>query len=302
MRKFLKGLVVGLVAVVVLAAVVVVAVYLVSNARFNTTYAFTPAGVAVPSDSAALAHGRHVATIRGCVECHGENLGGKLFLDAGPVAKLYSSNLTAGQGGVGGVYDDVDWVRAIRHGIGPDGKPLLFMPSHEFFPLSDEDTGALIAYLKTVPLVDNTLPASEVGPLGRVLYLAGQLPLVPAELIEHDADRPAPPPAGATAAYGEYLAVTCTGCHGPTFSGGPIPGTPPEWPAAANITPDAETGIGGWTEADFFRALREGKRLDGTQIDPAFMPWRVLGNMTDDEIRAIWLYLQTLPARPEGGR
>jgi cytochrome c553 len=103
-------------------------------------------------------------------------------------------------------------------------------------------------------------------------------------------------------AYGKYLAVTCTGCHGEGLSGGAIPGTPPDWPPAANLTPDEATGLGGWTEADFFRALREGKRPDGTDLQGDFMPWKLTAKMTDDEIRALWMYLQTLPAKAEGGR
>src|SRR5690606_25887190 len=144
-------------------------------------------------------------------------------------------------------------------GIGPDGKPLLFMPSQEFYPLSDEDLGALIAYLESLPAVDHTPGKSSVGPLGRVLFLAGQLPLLPAEMIDHDAERRATPAPGPTAEYGAYLATGCTGCHGAGFSGGKIPGTPPEFPAASNITPHEATGIGTWAEADFFRALREGR-------------------------------------------
>ncbi len=302
MSKALKwaGIVLG--ALVALVAVAIVVVYLVSNARINTTYAFTPSSVAVPTDSAAIVYGEHVATIRACLECHGENLGGKLFIDAGPVVKLYASNLTTGRGGVGASYSDVDWVRAVRHGVGPDGKPLLFMPSQEFYPLSDEDLGALLAYIKTLPPVDNELPANSVGPVGRVLYLSGQLPLVPAELIDHEAPRAEPPAPGVTPAYGRYLAVTCTGCHGEGFSGGKIPGTPPEFIPATNITPDPETGIGNWTEADFIRALREGRRPDGAELNATYMPWPLLAKMTDDELRAIWVYLQTLPPKPEGGR
>jgi mono/diheme cytochrome c family protein len=282
--------------VVVTAAVV----YGVSEYRMNRSYDVSLAAVAIHADEETVARGRHIAVIRGCVDCHGDDLAGKLFLDGQPVARLYSTNLTAGAGGIGSSYSVEDWVRAIRHGVGPDRKPLLFMPSHEFYPLSDTDMGALVAYLQSLSPVDNRMPASSVGPLGRVLFLAGQVPLLPAELIDHRAERPAPPQPGVTVAYGEYLSTGCVGCHGNEYSGGRIPGAPPSFPAAANLTPH-ETGLGSWTEEDFFRALREGRRPDGTEIDP-FMPWQLTREMSDDEIRAMWLYMKSLTPKPYGRR
>jgi mono/diheme cytochrome c family protein len=228
-------------------------------------------------------------------------MGGDVFIDFAILVKLSADNLTTGRGGVGASYSDEDWVRAIRHGIGPNRKPLLFMPSHEYNVLSDGDVAALIAYIRQLPAVDNELPDNSVGPLGRFLYVTGKLPLVPAELIDHDAPRAAAPEPGVTPAYGAYLATGCTGCHGNGLSGGAIPGAPPGTPVPTNITPDPETGIGNWSETDFFRAMREGKRPDGTAIDP-FMPWQTLAKMTDDEIRALWLYLHGLAPRPEGNR
>ena len=68
------------------------------------------------------------------------------------------------------------------------------------------------------------------------------------------------------------------------------PGTPP----VANLTP---TGVGAWSEADFLRAMREGKRPDGSATDE-FMPWRTFAQMTDIELQAIWQYLKTLPPTP----
>jgi mono/diheme cytochrome c family protein len=293
------GVVLGAIVVLLLAAIAVL--YLITQPRLQRTYAVQPEPVAVSTDPATIAQGAHVAVIRGCADCHTETLGGQIFIDEAPLMRLSASNLTGGRGGVGGSYTVEDWVRAIRHGIGPDGKPLLFMPSHEFAILSDADLGALIAYIRQVPPVDNELPANSVRPLGRFLFATGRLPLVAAELIDHGAVRPAPPTPGPTADYGAYLATGCAGCHGETYSGGPIPGAPPGTPPAKNITPDPATGIGRWTEADFFRALREGKRPDGSDIHP-FMPWRLTSRMTDDEIRALWQHLRRVEARPQGNR
>ena len=108
------------------------------------------------------------------------------------------------------------------------------------------------------------------------------------------------PSPGRTVQYGEYLATGCVGCHGENFSGGPIPGAPPEFLPPANITPHA-TGIADWEENDFFRLLREGRRPDGTQVDPQ-MPWQGLGQMTDDEISALWMFLRTVEPREYGSR
>ncbi|MFQ5570099.1 MAG: c-type cytochrome [Rhodothermales bacterium] len=303
MKRMLKWLGILLGSLIVLLLLAYGYVYFSSNARITKTYDVTPAPVAVPdADSLVLARGEHVATIRGCRDCHSADLEGKVFIDDPALGTLLASNLTRGAGGVGQYYTDVDWVRATRHGIAPDGRPLLYMPSHEFYYIGNEDLGALIAYIKQVPPVDHELPASTVGPLGRVLFLTGALPLVPAELIAHDVPPPAAPPPGVTVEYGRYLAVTCKGCHGDGFSGGPVPGAPPDWPPVPNLTFDEETGLAAWSEEDFFTLLRTGKRPDGREINPAYMPWAPLSQMTDDEIRAIWIFLQSLPHKTEGNR
>jgi len=286
---------------VVVAALALAAVYGVSEARMRKRYSVDPGPVAVRTGPDAVRQGAHLAVVRGCADCHGKDLAGRTFIDEPPMARLTATNLTAGRGGVAKGYTDADWVRAIRHGVAPDGRPLLFMPSQEFNPLGDDDVGALVAYIKSLPPVDSDHPANTVGPLGRALFVAGELVLLPAEVIDHAAPRPAAPAPGATAAYGGYLATGCTGCHGAGFSGGRIPGTPPDWKAAANITPEPSTGLGRWTEQDFVRALRTGKRPNGSDID-SLMPWKGLATMTDTELRALWLYLRTVPVKPYGNR
>jgi len=277
-------------------------VFGLSEVRLRKAYAIQPDAITIPTDAESIAMGKHLVTIRGCHDCHGEDYGGQVFFDDAP-GRLIASNLTRGAGGIGSRYTDADWIRSIRHGVGPNGRSLLFMPSYEYFPIGDEDLGKMIAYLKSVPPVDSDLPTNRVSVLGRALLLAGELPLLPAELVDHSAARKPAPPAGPTAEYGEYLAFSCVGCHGFGFSGGKIPGTPPDFLPAANITPHLGDGIGEWTDADFFRAMRQGQRPDGTTLDPAFMPWQsVTSRMTDDEIRALWLYLRTVPASPYGNR
>jgi cytochrome c553 len=192
-------------------------------------------------------------------------------------------------------YSDGQFERAIRHAVDADGHALAIMPSDDYNVMSQEDMGDLLAYLRSLPPVNRQLPPTTVRALGRALYLAGELPLFPAERIDHAKAPPPAVPAGVTVAYGEYLATigACKGCHGPDLAGhaeGQAPGEPP----AANLTPVGR--LGHWSEQDFFHALRTGIRPDGTAINAA-MPWAQAGQMTDDEIRAVWMYLKTVPPK-----
>lgn len=302
MARLLRWLGIGLGGLVALLVISAIAVFIISEIRLNRTFTVPDERVVLPTDQASLVRGEHlVLAVAGCTDCHGANLGGRLFLDAGPVGKIYAPNLTRGRGGIGTAYSDADWVRSLRHGVSPSRRGLLIMPSDELNALSDEDLGAIIAYVKSAPAVDGEQPQSQIGPLGRLLYVVNQLPLLAAERIDVSKPRPAAPPVGPTAAYGAYLAQGggCVGCHGPTLSGGPIPGVPPDIPPAANLTKGGP--LAGWTEADFIRALRTGKRPNGSDINP-FMPWQATARMTDDEIKALWAYLQTVPAKPTGNR
>ncbi len=304
LRKILRLIGFAVLGILGIALVGAVVVYILTERRINQHYDVAVAAVEIPTDAAAIEHGEYlVKAITKCEDCHGEGLGGQVFIDDPALGRLVAKNLTAGAGGIGGTFTDEDWVRAIRHGLGPDEQPLLFMPSQEYTHLGDTDLGDLIAYVKSLPPRDSDLPASSVGPLGRVLLLAGQLPLLPAEMIDHSAQRAEAPEPGVSEEYGEYLALTggCQGCHGPGLSGGPIPGAPPEWPPARNITPDVETGIGTWTIADFEIALRTGKRPDGTAISEV-MPWKATAKMTNDDLQALWMYVHKVPAKPYGGR
>ena len=108
------------VSLVVLLLVAMGGIYAWSGARMGRAYEVAPVPVPVADDSATLARGEHVAAIRGCADCHGEDMGGGVFLDEMPVARLPASNLTSGAGGVASRYrTDADWVRAIRDGVDP---------------------------------------------------------------------------------------------------------------------------------------------------------------------------------------
>ena len=274
----------GLVLLIVLAAVVV---YAVTTLAIRRQYQLPDSTVRAATDSASLVWGQHLLEAIGkCQECHDGDLGGKVMVDAAAFGRLVATNITPGPGGIGD-YSDADLERAIRHGVGPDGRPLVFMPSEAFAPMTDEDLAALMGYLRSVPPVERGHPEPRVGPVARVLYLLGNLPLLPVELIDHENPRPDPEP-GVTVEYGRYLATLggCRSCHGLTLAGDANPDAP-----------DITVGrLGDWSEADFFRALREGRRPDGSVLDPEKMPWVRSGLMTDDEIRAVWTYLRSVPA------
>jgi mono/diheme cytochrome c family protein len=300
--RALRWIGIGIVSLAGLLLVAVIAIYIASSVRLNKGYQIAAEPIAIPSDAASIERGRHLATSIGqCVDCHGDNLAGREFLNAPGIIRAVSANLTSGEGGAGRTFSDADWVRALRHGVAPNGKPLLIMPAQGFNALSPSDLGALIAYVKSVPAVDNVPAPSDVQLLGRALFVAGQINGLAAESIDHSAPAMPAPPAGATKEYGGYLARIggCADCHGPNLAGGPVPGGPPDAPPAANITPGGE--ISGWSEADFIKTMRTGINPAGKQLD-SLMPYKYLGRLTDDELKAIYLYLKTVPSAAMGAR
>lgn len=300
-RKILKwiGIVLGsLVGLLVLAFAALYVIGTVQWDRVHGKYDVPVERITIPTDKASIARGEHIATIRICRDCHTENLSGRFVTMPGLVT-LSIPNLTAGAGGVGDTNTDEDWVRAIRHGVGHDGRGLSLMPSSVFYYLSDEDLGALIAYLKSLPPVDNEMPPTDLGPLGRVLLVLGQLPpeIIPhVNLINHYAPRPVVPEAGVTVEYGEYLANTCTLCHGVSLNGHTIRQGGDVY-VALNLTRGGE--MIGWSEEQFIATMRTGVTPGGKQLAD-FMPWKYFGQMTDDELKAVWMYLRSLPPLPQG--
>jgi mono/diheme cytochrome c family protein len=298
-RKFVKIPLIVLAVLIGALALAAGGVYATTNYRLRRLHSIEVRPVAVPTDAATIARGKHIVTTRSCADCHGADFGGAKVVDDPAAGQLYGPNITRGQGGLPANYTDLDYVRAIRHGLAQDGRALIMMPSAEYTTLSDEDLGAIIAYLKTVPAVDRERGPLKPGPVIRALMVAGQVQLS-AEEIDHAAHRPASVPPSPTAEYGKYLAAGCTGCHGPNLSGGKIPGAPPDWPSTANLTSHASSRLNAWTEDQFIATLRTLKRPDGSALHP-LMP-AAIGQMTDEELKAIWAYLRTLPATETGAR
>lgn len=238
---------------------------------------------AVNADSASLAYGEHLAITLGCMDCHAENLGGTIMVDAPPFQAV-GANLTSGTGGVGSAYSVADWDRAIRYGVRPDGTAMLIMPSKAYHNLSDADTEDLIAYLQSIPPVDNTLPPSELRPLGAILSGTGAADFSSNVVVE--ANRKPAPEKGVTAAYGAYLASRmCTYCHGDDLRGAPA--MDPSMPLGTDLASFASRPIDA-----FSASLREGLRSDGEIMNAEYMPWTSTRHMTDEEIEAMYLYIK----------
>jgi hypothetical protein len=89
--------------------------------------------------------------------------------DAGPFALFAAPNLTRGRGGRTPPLTDVEWERAIRHGVRREGTTLLMMPSEIFHTITDEDLAPMIAYLKQIPPVDREMPPTSLRIIGRVM-------------------------------------------------------------------------------------------------------------------------------------
>jgi mono/diheme cytochrome c family protein len=297
MRKVIKwiGIVIG--GLVVLIIVFVGVMFATGTARLNKSYAVQPATVNIPDDADAIERGAYLYSFS-CAGCHGEDGSGKVVFDDPALGYIPGPNLTAGQGGVGSVYTVADFVRAIRHGVDTEGKPLMIMPSKGYGFFSDEDLGALITYIVQIPAVDNDLGDKNLKPPGRILLALGAFgDILAAEVIDHSAPSPSSPEQGVTSAYGEYLVNNgdCATCHGPDLAGmqGPEPGAP----FSTNLTPGGVLAI--WSAEEFIETMRTGTTPYGRQLDPDFMPWKSIAKMTDDDITAMFLYLQSLPAVEE---
>lgn len=298
--RWLKRLGIAAGALVALLLLAVGCIYALTETRFRRSYAVSGISLDIPTDPASLERGRHVVkALAKCGDCHGQDLGGGMVVDQPGVGRIPAPNLTAGKGGVMSKHSDETLVRAIRYGIGRDGHGLRVMPSEEYRYLSDADLGAVIAYVKSMPAVDREMPAMRVDVIPRMLMTVGAMPAVAAEVIPQVPVKHASVAPGTTADYGRYIvSIGCQGCHGEHLSGGKIPGGPPDWAPASNLTP---AGIGHYTEADFMRVLRDGVKPGGARIRPP-MPIGATKQMTDEEIRAVYAFLKTVPAREFGGR
>ena len=307
MMKLLKGL--GIALVLVVAGL---AVYI--GTRQNLKFDRPLPAVAASADSAVIARGRYVVRVAaGCYVCHGDPnqaeraaAGEEIPLSGGfefkiPPGSFFARNITPDPETGIGRFSDGEVARALRFGVGHDGRALL--PFMEMQGLSDEDLTAVISYLRAQPPVRNAVPNHRFNLLGRVVKATALAnPVGPKETpLQVN-------PQGATVENGRYLAesvANCWACHternmmsgeltGPRFAGNkswPDEKNPKRMWHPANLTPDPTTGrLAKFTEDDFVARFRAGPALEGTP-----MPWQSFRNLNEDDLRAIYRYLNTLP-------
>lgn len=303
--KILKWLVI---VISVLALVLAMIVSLRQNLKFDAPLV----DVKATTDSAVIAKGEYIFYGPGhCLECHCSNEdyakvenGGRVLPAGGftfpiPIGVLRTPNITSDkETGIGNISDGMI-ARALRYGVGHDGHAMLdFMAFHN---TSDEDLTAIISYLRTLPAVSNAVPAFEANMLGKVIKAFVLKPTGPTgEVFKTIAP-------SVSVEYGKYLAnsvANCRGCHtnrdlqtgafiGEDYAGGfhmEMVGKPGNFVVSRNLTPDAETGhIYNWSQEKFIERFRQGKLVPGS-----LMPWGPFLKFSDDDLRAIYMYLKTL--------
>jgi mono/diheme cytochrome c family protein len=227
--------------------------------------------------AADVAHGKRLATVMGCVSCHGPKLDGHLFEENPAFAIAWSSNLSR----ILPAWSDAQIDHTLRSGRRPNGSALWFMPTFAQSRLSAADMRDLIAYLRSVPPMGRLNPAIVPGPQWKVALANGfeDAPTQAKRLASK-----APVDLGPGTAHGRYLAsLVCAECHAPDLTGArePRPGDPPDLKVAAAYAP-----------AHFTRLLRTGKGLGGREL--GWMTTEAqhrLYALTDEEIAQIHAYL-----------
>lgn len=260
--------------------------------------------------SARLQRGQYLANSIGCLYCHsphdwskrgdpipqGMTGAGQQLPYTDLPGKVFAPNLTSDkETGIGSWTDDM-LARAIREGIGHDGRALFeIMPYVHYRNMPDEDLASIIVYLRTLPPVRNPLPKTEI--------------IFPVKYIMRNDPQPITAPVAAPdvsdpVKRGRFLVnlTGCADCHTPVdnhhvpipgldFSGGQVLHAPWGTVASANLTPDP-SGIAYYDEAMFIKAMRTG--TVGSRELSKTMPWSVLGNMTDEDLAGMFAYLKTL--------
>jgi mono/diheme cytochrome c family protein len=312
MKRIIKRVAIGLALFLVLGvSALAVAVVVRENRTFDAPYP----EIAASTNPEVIERGRYLATGPAhCVDCHAApgvprtaepHLVGGLAFEL-PIGTIYTKNITPDPTTGIGRYSDKQVARLLRYGVHPSGRAVMpFMP---FANLADEDLTAIISYLRSRPPVENLVPQDSFNFLGRAAK---------AFLLEPEGPKGTPlatAPSGPTVERGEYIAnsiANCNGCHtkrslrtgapiGVTFAGGleiDSHSEPGKKFITPNLTPDPATGhITAWTEEQFVGRFKSGAVVhSGTP-----MPWASFGNMTEDDLRALYRYLRTLPPTPAG--
>lgn len=281
MKRFVKWVGFGVGGLAGLAVLAAGGAFAASEVMIRMPQPKPASRLAAATDPGAVERGHHLATRMGCLDCHGANLQGRMFDDMPGVVKLYGPNLTL----VAANASDADLDRAIRHGVGSDGRPLWVMPSATFAHLSDAETADLIAFLRSMPAGGPPQPRLQVGPVGRVGVLLGKFePEVAAIKAQRNV---ALPDLGPEHAQGRALARACVECHGATLGGaqgGPL--NTPDLAIAAAYDPE-----------DFATFMKTGKAAGGRELKLMSETARArFSDFSPQEVAALHGYLKARAA------
>jgi mono/diheme cytochrome c family protein len=291
-KKVIRRSVVSLLVLVLIAGAAAATLVWMGERKLERKVEVRVVPVPYTRDRNALKLGKYLFETRGCAECHGSDGRGVVFIDSPDGMRVKSPNITTGPGGVVSDYNEGDWVRAIRHGVAPNGHALFVMPSEDYNRMTDSDFAALVAYVRSLPPVKGESAGMRLPLIVKALYGAGFVKDA-AEKIDHRKPPSAPVAVGATVEHGAYVASMCAGCHRAGFEGGPIAGAPPEWPPAADLTPGGVLTRYDTAEK-FIAMMRTGKRPDGSEVSKV-MPFMTLRNFNDTDLQAMYLYFRSLP-------
>lgn len=291
-KTWLRRGLVTLAALLAAAAAALATGHVLAQRKMQRVVDLQVGAVPLPGDAAAIERGRYLYASRGCADCHGADGAGRSFIDDGAF-RVVGPHISPGRGSVTAAYRAEDWVRTIRHGVKPDGRPAMVMPSEDYNRFSDADLGALVAYIRQMPAVEGRAAVVELPLPVRVLYAFGQVRDA-AEKIDHRLPAEPAVAEAPTPEHGRYVAQMCKGCHGAQLAGGRIPGGPPDWPAAARLVPGSGSAMQRYPDVDSFaRMMKTGRRPDGSAI--AVMPFASLAQLNDTDLRSLHAYLQSLP-------
>ena len=288
----------GIALIVIVAAI---AIPSLSDRKQTRQVGIPLPSITFASDPQALERGKYLFETRSCASCHGEDGGGGTVIGNPDDGDLYVRAPSIAPGGIASGYRDADWVRLLRHGVKPAGTPVLVMPSEDYSRLTDADVGAVATYVRSLAPMPAVAATMKLPFMAKALYVAGGIPDA-AEKIDHSLPPPSAVPEGVTPEYGAYVGALCVGCHGSGLSGGRVPGTPPSWPPAANITTAPDSSMQHYPSTEQFRAMmRSGKRPDGSKISTV-MPVDSFARMSDLELDALFTFLKKAPPRTTGTR
>jgi mono/diheme cytochrome c family protein len=291
--KWLGGIITSLLALIFLAITVIglVGFYRMNNAP----YQYQVAKVKAPMTAENIARGQKMALL--CADCHSTTSQPPLdgspenFLTGGPpMGELWAPNLTPA--GPLKDWSDGEIIRAIREGVDKNGRPLIIMPSQGLHDLSDADVQAVVAFIRSQSPVDHPVPPRNLNLLAALFLGAGMFPTSAQQPIQGAV---VAPPSG-TAEYGHYItrAYGCRDCHGNDLTGS-SGGGGPAGPALAGV-------VSHWSEDGLMKVFRQGVDPNGHQLSDE-MPWKKYGIVfSDQDLKDLYSYLQSLPPKPEASK